>query len=337
MPSQILLVDFPAVVKSKVFENLDFLLILKLRKVCYNLRHFIDENPPKSLCWNVRVSTFSEIISIKFESPKNMIISFKPIENGCVMSWSNDDMLKSEEFHDESYIDVYLRELGLIMKHKRRPVLDYFSIELFHGEDGEQVLKELTRIGCVSTDEVIFDRCSLGQIAKFLPFFQSNNMNKIRIEGPFKQERENQGNDIRPFKLQQIKHLEQWKNSKRVKIEADDFYVQIQDFLHFEEVDIDCKMMSVQDLVLLKESFLTSSTLTSFEILVYDDFKEREQLHLNFGHPSLPVNQTNLEENWFFRIPDNRKVLSVTLTIGDQFIFRRIEIQDVPEGAVIRD
>ncbi|KAF1754885.1 hypothetical protein GCK72_021450 [Caenorhabditis remanei] len=335
MPSQTLLVDFPAVVKSKVIEKLDFLSILKLRKVCYNLRQFIDENPPKSQCWNVRVSTFSEIISIKFESPNNMKISFKPIENGCVMSWSNDDIFKSEEFHDESYIDVYLRELGIIMKHKRRPVLDYFSIELFNGEGSKEVLKELTRIGCVSTDELTFVGCT--QIAKFLPFFDSNNLIKIRIKCHFVPALEDQEHAMRILNLQEIRQLEQWKNSKHVTFEAVDFCVQIQDFLHFEQVRINCKMISIQDIVLLKECFRTSSTLSSFVIRVYDGFNEIEQLHASLGFPSLQVDLGNPEEIWFSRIPNNEDVLRVFCNMEDLFYFCRIKIQDVPKGAVISD
>ncbi|EFP01759.1 hypothetical protein CRE_23341 [Caenorhabditis remanei] len=76
MPSQTLMVDFPAVVKFKVLENLDIFSILKLCKVCFSLREFIDENPPKPMCSKLRVSISSESISIQFGSPKWITISF---------------------------------------------------------------------------------------------------------------------------------------------------------------------------------------------------------------------------------------------------------------------
>ncbi|EFP01705.1 hypothetical protein CRE_23475 [Caenorhabditis remanei] len=330
-----LLIDFPPEVTTKILSKLDIFSVLKLRKVCYNLRQFIDENPPKPICWEVKASTFNESSSIKFESPKNIIISFKPIEKGCVMSWRNDDyVFKFEEFLDESYIDVFLRELGLIMKHHSRPVLNYFLIELLPKENCEKVLEQLTRIGCVSTNEVIFDGCTVDQIAKFLPFFNSNDLKGIRIEDYIEREGEDEENILN---LQEIRQLDQWLNSKRVKVEVINFNVRIQDFLHFEEVEIDCKMMTVQDIISLKENFLTSSTLTSFNILIDAEFDESEQLHAFFGLPSLPIDQDNPDEKWFFRIPDNKEVLSVTLTMADRFIFRRIEIKDVPKHAVIRD
>ncbi|KAF1754884.1 hypothetical protein GCK72_021449 [Caenorhabditis remanei] len=283
-----LLIDFPPEVTNKILSKLDIFSVLKLRKVCYDLRQFIDENPPKPICWEVKASTFNESSSIKFESPKNIIISFKPIEKGCVMSWRNDDyVFKFEEFLDESYMDVFSRELGLIMKHHSRAGLDSFLIELYQGEHDY-----------------------------------------------IEREEEDQENNIRMLNLQEIRQLDQWQNSKRVKVEVNDFNVRIQDFLHFEEVGIDCMGMPVQDIILLKESFLTSPTLTSFNILIHAYFDEREQLHASFG---LPVGQDNSDEKWFFRIPDNKEVLSVTLTMADRFIFRRIEMKDVPKSTVIRD
>ncbi|EFP01862.1 hypothetical protein CRE_23338 [Caenorhabditis remanei] len=250
MPSQTLLVDFPAVVKSKVLEKLGVCSILKLRKVCYNLRQFIDESPTKFNSCSIKVRTFGDCISIIMESPE---------------------------------------------------------------KKDERVLEELTKIGCVHT--VVFDECTVDQIAKFLPFFYSDDLNKIRIELPYEED-------------------EHWKNVKYVKLKAWDFCVRIQDFLHFEEVDIDCKIMPIQNIVLLKENFLTSSTLTSFDMLIDDDFNEREQLHASFGMPSLAVDQR--KEKWFFRIPNNREVLSVTFNKMDRFNFRRIDIQDVPKGDVIK-
>ena len=202
----------------------------------------------------MKASTFNESSSIKFESPKNIIISFKPIEKGCVMSWRNDDyVFKFEEFLDESYMNVFSRELGLIMKHHSTRVLKSFSIEQHQGKDGEQVLEQLTKIECFSTDEVVFENCTLDQIAKYFPFFNSNHLYKIRVKDDFEQEKKDEENDIRTLNFQEIRQLDQWKNSKHVKVEVNDFHVQVQDFLHFEKVEIECKMMPVQDFILLKE------------------------------------------------------------------------------------
>ncbi|KAF1754898.1 hypothetical protein GCK72_021463 [Caenorhabditis remanei] len=333
MTSKTLLVDFPAIIKSKVLENLDVFSILKLRKVYNNLRQFIDKNPPKPN-WNVTVSTCSDFISIEFASPKWLNISFKQYENICIMSWRNDHVCKSLQFQDESYIDVFSRELGLIMKHHSTGVLKSFLINQYEEKDGEQVLEQLTKIGCVSTDEVVLENCTLDQFAEYFPFFNSNHLYKIRIKDDFEQEKKDQENDFRMLNLQEIRQLDQWKNSKHVKVEVNDFHVRIQDFLHFEKVEIECKMMPVQDCILLKENFLTSSTLTSFDIQIDDDFDDRRQLYASFGLPSLPVDE---DEKWFFRIPENRKVLSVTLTEADEFLFRKIDIQDVPKGAEIKN
>ncbi|KAF1754896.1 hypothetical protein GCK72_021461 [Caenorhabditis remanei] len=315
MPSQTLLIDFPAVVKSKVLEKLGVYSILKLRKVCYNLRQFIDESPLKFNNCAIKVRTFGDCISIIMESPEIDSLVFRADGNRCTMEWEKPNGVRKKVMEIGNYIDVFLKELGQIMKHQ------------------ERVLEELTKIGCVHTDEVVFDECTVDQIAKFLPFFHSDDLNKIRIELPYE---EDEVDDFRMLNLQEIKHLEQWKNSKCVKLKAWDFCVRIQDFLHFEEVDIDCKMMPVQNIVLLKESFLTSSTLTSFDMLIDDNFNEREQLHASFGMPSLPVDQSEPKEKWFFRIPNNREVLSVTFNKTDRFNFRRIDILDVAKGAVIK-
>ncbi|EFP01837.1 hypothetical protein CRE_23344 [Caenorhabditis remanei] len=344
MPSQTLLVDFPAVVKSKVLEKLDLFSILKLRKVCYNLRQFIDENPPKCNKCAVKVTTtLGECISINMGSPKIDCLDFRPDGNGCKTEWKVSYEVRKVVVEMGNYIDVFLRELEGIMKHWR-PVLESFSIQQFEGGVRREVSKELTRIGCVHTDEVVFDGCSLDQIATFLPFFNSDDLNKIRIEGLFKQEKENQEDDFRVLNFQKIKQLEQWKNSKHVKIEAWDFYVKIRDFLNFEQVEIKCEMMSVHDIILLKESFLTSSRLDDFSIGL-ENYHDREQLYASFGFPSLPVDPETQEEEWFFRIPNNEDVLSVSTWHyfdtwhrfdRNYFFFSRVKVEDVPVDAVIR-
>ncbi|EFP01627.1 hypothetical protein CRE_23342 [Caenorhabditis remanei] len=129
--------------------------------------------------------------------------------------------------------------------------------------------------------------------------------------------------------LQEIRQLDQWKNSRCVEVVVDGFHVQIQDFLNFEEVDIYCRMMAVQDIVSLKENFLASSTLSSFDIQTDADFNESEQLHASFGLPSLPVDQGVFQKKWFFRIPNNENVLSVNLTMADQLIFRPLFLNRV--------
>ncbi|EFP01750.1 hypothetical protein CRE_23476 [Caenorhabditis remanei] len=346
MSSPTLLVDFPAVVKSKVLEKLDIHSILKLRKVCHNLRQFIDENPPKFDSFTVEVRTIEESISIIMDSSKYVMniwnkqtesIDFRSDRNGCIIQWMDSNKVRKEMVEKGNFIDVFLREFGIIMKNHSTRVLNSFSINLCQGEHGEQVLEELTKIRCVSTDEVVFDGCTVDQIAKFLPFFNSNDLNKIRIKEHFEPKVEDQENPIRMLNLQEIRQLEQWKNSKHVNVEAVDFYIRIQDFLHFEQVRVNCKMISIQDIVLLKESFLTSPALTSFYIQVYDYFNEIEELHASLGFPSLPVDQGNPEEIWLFRIPNNEDVLRVICNMEDLFYFRRIKIQNVPEGAVIRD
>ncbi|EFP01783.1 hypothetical protein CRE_23343 [Caenorhabditis remanei] len=336
MPSQTLLVDFPAVVKSKVLEKLDLVSVLKLRKVCYNLRQFIDENPPKVNSCDVEIcTTYGDCMSIIMESLDSL--NFSPYENGCILEWRTFTGVRKKVVEMGNYIDKFLKEFKIIMKHHWRPVLDSFAIVLSQEGNSEQILEELTRIGCVSTDEVVFDGCAFDQIAEFLPFFNSDDLNKIRIEFPYEQKEEDQEDDIKMLNLEEIRQLDQWKNSKHVKVEAGDSRVRIQDFLHFEEVEIHCKIISIQDLVLLKQSFLTSSTLTSFDILIVDVFNEEEEFCVNFGHPSLFVDNANLKEKWFFRIPNDEDVLSVTCNIRDRFIFRKIKIQDVPNCAVIKN
>ncbi|KAF1754901.1 hypothetical protein GCK72_021466 [Caenorhabditis remanei] len=386
MASQTLMVDFPAVIKSKVLEKLDVFSILKLRKVCWKLREFIDQQPPKLNSCTVKVTTSHEDgISIIVESPKYGVntryqlketLDFRPDGNGCIMEWTKDYSVCKEVVEMENYVDVFLREFKIFMKYHWRPVSDSFEIHQFE-KDGEQVLKELTKIGSVSTDEVVFYDCTLDQIAKYLPFFNLNHLIKIRMEGDFKEEEEeeeveeddeeeneveeeeeneeeDEEHEIRMVNFQKIKQLEQWKKSKCVEIDSV-YSFNFQHFLHFEKVEIVCLSMPIQNIVLLKEQFLASSTLTRFDVQIrkfrYSRreriLRERIGIHHNylsdilypsFGSPSLPVTWRYARKIWFFRIPDSEKeIVELTAEDEDHFIFRRIKIQDVPVGAVIKD
>ncbi|KAF1754897.1 hypothetical protein GCK72_021462 [Caenorhabditis remanei] len=329
MASQTLLVDFPAVIKSKVMENLDVFSILKLRKVCHNLREFIDQQPPKTNDTVIHLDLKGNLIGIGFKAPRRRYITYEQKENDCLVSSSTNE--KSEVFKTTHFVDVFLKEFEIIMKHHWTPVLDSVGVDIDEEAECEKLYEMLNRLKCLHTKEVNFSWCNLSVIANSLPFFDAKYLDEIVMEECVK--------DKNSKDLNKITETKQWKSARSVKFQGEDFDLKIQDFIHFSEAVIECNSMPTHDIILLKESFLSTLTLTNFNIKAENFLDERDEIRMAFGHSSLPVvndDEDDVDQKWFFRVPDSEKLLSITFTTEDRFIFQRIGIQDVPKGAVIK-
>lgn len=325
MTSRTLLIDFPAVVKSKVLEKLDIFSILKLRKVCYDLRQFIDEHPPKPRNTEIRLNLVDHAIEIELKLLKTKSVKF--------------EQKKKMIFKDTNFIDLFLKEFEIIMSHHWRPILDSVKTEIFEKRYCSMLQKMLTKIGCFHTQQVVFQDCNPVQIGKILPFFDSKDLEKIYIEGFFEDggdndELEDEENGLVFSDLKDLIGLDQWKNASQVGFEGEYFFPRIQDFIDFSIVKIECYSVSYRDLAALKEMFLTTPTLTIFDIQLRQNLNDRSEINAWFGERSLLLHQFEVR---VFRIPDSEDVLSLIISSEDKFLFQRIGIENIPIGAVIRD
>ncbi|KAF1754902.1 hypothetical protein GCK72_021467 [Caenorhabditis remanei] len=317
MASKTLLVDFPAVIKSKVLEELDVFSILKLRKVCWSLREFIDKSQPKPRGTVVDLNLNGNSIGIVLILQEDTRIYFQDNANGCTMSWGDSNSIN---FDNECYIDVFLREFTIIMKHHWRPVLDSVSVDMWGKKDYSDLDKIFNKINHLQSEKVRFEECNPIKIGKMFSFFDAKCLNKIVIENCLIA---NSNEDLLP-----ITRTEHWKSARCVVYKGKKFRPRIQDFLHFSDVEIEFNLIPVQDIILLKENFLKSPTLTRFEIRSYDYIGKR--LPAIFGDPS-----TQSNNEWFFRIPNSKDVVHLTESLLD-INFNRVKMEDVPVGAVIK-
>lgn len=259
-------------------------------------------------------------------------VRFKQKRDDCLMSWTfSEDQWerKRKYFENRNFIDIFLKELKILMKYQWRHVLSSVTVEVTK-RDCSRLHDMLTKIRCLQTEKLIFPETDTIQVYKFLRFFDSKILDKIHIKGFFL--------EMDTVKFKRITELEQWRNAKCVVIEASNLVPQFHDFLHFSEVKIDCGSVPVQDIIRTKEQFLTSSTLSVFDIQYYSDFYDRQHFEASFGNPSPSFAQSDFIAIWFFRIPNSEEVLSFTFyTCLDHCVFRRIKIEDVPVGAVIKE
>lgn len=361
MSSQTLLVDFPPEVTTKVLEKLDFSGILTLRKVCHDLRNFIDDKPPKLKNTKTSVSLSSDSVSLYFKDPRIEYINFKTSENGCEMKWEHHDNGKSTSvprlhvgfvgldcasfnfknsengremkwdhrnndqskiFENECFSAVLSRELEIVRKFI--PILSSVSVTMNSSrkkEEIEEILKKFAKVNIFRAKKVKFDGLFMEHVAKFLPFFESKTLEKISIHDPSRGVKNSEGAEIIQDS-QEISNLEQWKNAKKVKIDVYRFTPNLRDFLHFLKVEMICFTVKIEDIVLLKEKFLTSPTPSYFQITT-------------FGYSDARVNtifgQTSIQDDpafklWFFKVPNSEDVVKLTVNRTYSINFRRIKV-----------
>ncbi|KAF1754895.1 hypothetical protein GCK72_021460 [Caenorhabditis remanei] len=306
MTSQNLLIDFPTDVTARILENLDFFSILTVRKVCRSLREFLDEIKIRPNC-EVMLKLNENGVYMEFRTPRiQKFVRFEKYDNGCLLIWSD---RKMRLFKDESFIEKFLKDYRIFSRH-----MGSLNSFIFAAYNDTKINNLHPENASFHAKEVTFDQCNIFQIFQFLPFFDSKSLEKIKVlDYPQHQD----------GKLSKLCELEQWNNCKYVEFAGEDFIPDIQDFVGFQEVKIQCLEISAQKIFLLKEQFLKSSTLTRFEIQCTDDYFDVHQIREIFGP----------EDEWFFG--NGEEVVHFVITELELIVFNRLRLDEVPEGAVI--
>ncbi|KAF1754894.1 hypothetical protein GCK72_021459 [Caenorhabditis remanei] len=248
MSSKPLLIDFPIKITHQILNKLDIFSILKLRKVCHSLRDAINKTAPKAISFG---------------------ISLQEIDNGCWVTWSKADV-PSEQFQivsDKNVMECCLEDLQLVMKHHQTGVLQSVWFENSEGSEISDCLENLVASNTIlHAKKVTFYRYSLKNILKCLPSLDADTLENISVLGNSKPSETNEA------AWNKLVELEQWKKAKSVDFTLTGFIPQIQDFLHFSKVEIDVKMISVKDVVLVKEDSIAN---------VVDLTAERDEMNIS--------------------------------------------------------
>ncbi|EFO94158.1 hypothetical protein CRE_31479 [Caenorhabditis remanei] len=161
--------------------------------------------------------------------------------------------------------------------------------------------------------------CTDDNVMKILPYLDPKWLKKIELNDP----RSEYGRlrdrvkypefMLKPFVLDEICQLEQWKSATELKIRSQPIPTSIQkmNITHFSRIWIEVDTISSEDVLYLKNHLLLSTTFQRFIIRFKNTTIDYETLHGLIGPPDRIFSDD--DRIWFFQMEVNHQFLEVSL------------------------
>ncbi|EGT50135.1 hypothetical protein CAEBREN_04836 [Caenorhabditis brenneri] len=175
------------------------------------------------------------------------------------------------------------------------------------------------------------------QALKILPFLDAKVLKNISLETP---------DGVREVtnldEIERILELDQVKMASY--LDLSEFFVNtdVKKFFHFEKVYVRYPEISLESLVAVKEAFTTSTHMNCFSLGKYEMDNERfeevfgKALDYAYKEGEMILYET---KKWYFKIRTSKQqVLEINFILMiRRLTFKRVEIADVVENAIVRD
>lgn len=241
----------PEVAMKNILKYVDFRTILCLRKVCHDIRNFIEDLKPESRLELVSISFHSDHIQLDF--PYNIIMTkYQKQDTGALVSYTGTK--KFERLLEGSdFLELFLNDFKIMMSNQKTAIRTFYVH--FKG------LKETLNFGSWSP-KIPVKRCSIQttrqrEVLSILPNLDPKLLESLEISSP---------NGIQDMEIDEIVTMDQWKNLKIVDFHKMKIHRDLQNFEHMTTVFFHWNWFSGQDMGQMKGMFLTSPTLSTVTI-----------------------------------------------------------------------
>uniref|UniRef100_A0A1I7T1R2 F-box domain-containing protein n=1 Tax=Caenorhabditis tropicalis TaxID=1561998 RepID=A0A1I7T1R2_9PELO len=343
----VLLVNVFPVVMENILKVTDLRSRLNLRKVCRDLRNFIDDTRIKTRERRIGISVLFNSIDTRFEeNGESVRVYFKGDEEKCIVmrekakeNQKNHSKFDINVVNDLDFLTGFFNELDIVLGN-HRSILDELQIdfpcfmeeeEVVDHEFGVKVLRRLKQYLEYKYYKISVKRLSINlfhqsQIIDILPYINPDKLEKVELI--------NLKGVTGKLDIQEILKTEQWKKAK--ELELINFFIGLPagSLTHFAKVKCCIDTIEAQNLMALKTACLASPKEFAIECQSFDT----EDLYETFGRPLILVTEGVKTRNWFFRIPNNSEnVVSLVIESLSLVTFSRVPVEDVPTNATIHD
>ncbi|CAS00978.1 Protein CBG27276 [Caenorhabditis briggsae] len=320
----------PDLAMNLILSKSDFRSILVLRKVCKDLRNFIEDTEPDLQIRSMEIST----VPSKQNNPKISVyfigqfgqhhhISYRKHKSGCQEIYGNRKSLMKNSDH----FQVFREDMNWIFKHQKS-ILKFFGLNLT--SQGSEIL-EILKNNPMKMEylRVTADKTQIFEILRSV----SPGVLKI-AELYF----------VKPgeVSIQEWKGLKCWESVEEFYAENLVISGSVTDLGHFSKAVITVFQVTQDELFLMKEIFLITPKFQKF-IVHYKHFVEegiselRRDIHEVrklleiFGPPN--VDGGRYGKKWYYRIPNSEDVLRFSFCLKSSE-FTRLPSFSVPKGAI---
>lgn len=323
--------DMPDVPMDLILKYVGFPTILSLQKVSSNFRNYIEEKKP-----DVKLSAIDIIVEYE-EVRVNWIcnsesteVCYKHHKNGYMVT--NGSREKSMEHWN--YIDAFRNDFKQTMAYQKS-VLKRFHVDLRSTAKTQNLMKFVKKFEHalksipVKTVYLDFGVCSGNELMAIFPYLDADFLKEVRLFSTSFYERK--------VHLDEVVKLEQWKNLRKFSTRNLTIDVSMEHFTHFSIINAEVKPLYAEDLEVLRQAAIQSTSFEMFHI-EYHDFNDDRRLAELFGIPFRRIFGSNNKKQWFFNTCNPGKVLEVThWQKFDRINFSLIGVNSVPDGAEIKD
>ncbi|KAF1762951.1 hypothetical protein GCK72_011459 [Caenorhabditis remanei] len=136
------IMNMPDLVMRKIMENVDFITMLKLRKVCHAFRNFIDETKLDNdlVQVNINVRPSAIYATIYFNSQYEQSVNFYYIRygNNCLLKVTEGGNEEAKFIKNLDPADAFFNDFGVILRNQSKPLenmkIEKWSYDWYTGE-----------------------------------------------------------------------------------------------------------------------------------------------------------------------------------------------------------
>lgn len=299
------LLQMPDVVMNTILRKSDFRSILVLRKVCRDLRNFIDDQAPESHLEHVSISIDANHVHLNM--PFNVMeVKYEKGNNGCML-YGRYGYAKLEKFMEGvCFFDLFLNDFQVIMRNQKVPIT-YFSMHFNFKND--LMLKKLELSMTSWLRPLPIKRLSIRtrsqqEVMSFLPNVDMESL-EMFSSNPLKMD------------ISQIVKTDQWRKLKILDMTKLTTSESFSSFGHLQRAMIDREYMMGPDMAELKKIFLTSASLKTF--MISTKYVNKPQFDTVLG-PSVRENDRlgRQKSIWMCNVPNSKETIQFALYGGYQ-------------------
>lgn len=341
------LIQLPDIPLKLILKHLDYRLIQVLRKVCRDLRNFIDDVIPTSSIKMILFKLNHDRVHLEYkEFGISTAIRYRFHNKGCIVIYFENEEGKRKRLENEHFVDCFWKDFETMLRHQKS-ILEEFYMVFGNNKNAEdsgferrvndfienfKAISELRaqklRVKSLEIEAKTQDQLTLLShldadfIEKLAVFLKKNQEETIATEA--------------------ITELELWKKAKTCGIYYFDDESQLADVIGVTRGKIFIpEKMSAGIVLSAKTEFIRIDNFKYYEFHyreVEGDIPIGEQLTNWIGPPFVEFDEnTNTNRSkWFFRIPRSQFALAVYEGHDDAekcVVFERLEVNEVPLDA----
>ncbi|KAF1762958.1 hypothetical protein GCK72_011223 [Caenorhabditis remanei] len=126
------IMDMPDLVMRKIMENVDFITMLKLRKVCHAFRDFIDviklDNELTKVNIDVTPSAIYAFLDFASKPMEPVKLCYIRYGNNCLFKIQEGKMEEAKLIKNQDLVDAFFNNFGFVLRNRSKP-LKYMKVE----------------------------------------------------------------------------------------------------------------------------------------------------------------------------------------------------------------